>query len=88
LEAVEIERAPHGDGQMGAGDLLNSIQVLITAASEPLVELVKCLQKYADNYRTRITIPTKNGDIILEHGRSMKVEQLQSLIVAIQKNIA
>lgn len=86
IEKTEVERAPHDEGQMGAGILLNSIATLITAATEPLVELVKCLQKYAENYRTVITIPTKNGNIILEHGRSMKAEQLRDLVVAIQNN--
>jgi hypothetical protein len=44
IEQAEIERAPHEDGQMGAGILLNSITTIISAATEPLIVLVKCLQ--------------------------------------------
>jgi hypothetical protein len=85
---TEIDRKTHTDGQMGAGDILNSVKMLIEAASGPLIELVKCLQKYVDNYRTEITIPTKSGEkITLSHGRSMKAEELKDLVVAIQKGI-
>ena len=86
LQQAEIEQTAGGAGQMGAGELLNSICAMISAATEPLVELVKCLQKYVDNYRTRVTIHTQNGEVVLEHGRSMKPEELQALVVAIQKN--
>ena len=86
LEEVEIERSPHVNGHMGAGEPLNSIKALISETAEPLVGLVKCLQKYADNYRIRITIRTNNGDFILVHGKSMKADQLKSMVVAIQKN--
>ena len=87
MELTEIERGPHLEGQMGAGVLLNSIATIISAATDPLVELVKCLQRYVDNYRTKIIIPTKDGNIVLEHGRGMKAQQLQELVVAIQNNI-
>ncbi len=87
VEQTEIERGPHGEGQMGAGILLNSLATIISAATDPLIELVKCLQKYVENYRTKITIPTKDGNIVLEHGRDMKSEQLQALVVAIQSNL-
>ena len=86
LQRAEIEQTAGTAGQMGAGELLNSISAIVTAAAEPLVELVKCLQKYVDNYRTRITIHTQNGEVVLDHGRSMKPEELQALVVAIQKN--
>ncbi|KAA9034552.1 hypothetical protein FW778_22205 [Ginsengibacter hankyongi] len=86
IDSAEINRSEHTDGQMGAGDILNSITTIIQAAEKPLVELVKCLQKFVDNYRTKITIPTEKGDIIISHGRSMKAEQLQELVVAIQKS--
>jgi hypothetical protein len=88
VAGTEIERAAHDNGQMGAGDLLNSVKTIIEAASEPLVALVTCLQKYVDNYRTVITIPTKNGNIELKHGRSMKAEELKELVTAIQQSNA
>lgn len=86
VESSEIERAALLNGQMGVGDLLNSVKTIVEAATGPLVELVKCLQKYADNYRTVITIPTKNGNIVLNHGRSMTPEELKNLVTAIQQN--
>ena len=83
LERTEIQRAVHENGQMGAGDILGSVCAVI-AASGPLVELVKCLVGYANNYRTVITIPTKNGNIELKYGRSMTPEELKQIITAIQ----
>ena len=85
LENVEIERVDHRVGQMGMGAFTGSIKAIIEAAEKPLVELIKCLQKYVNNYRTHITIPTKNGPIELSHGRSMKAEELKELVTAIQK---
>lgn len=86
VERTDIERAAHGNGQMGLGDLLGSVKTIIEAASEPLVELVECLQRYVDNYRTVIIIPTKNGNIELKHGRSMNPEELKDLVTAIQQS--
>ena len=87
IENTEIERLPHGNGQMGAGGIINSIKTLIEAAEKPVTELVKCLLRYVENYRTEITIPTKDGaNIVLRHGRSMKPDELKELVVAIQKS--
>ena len=88
VEETEIERKPEEEGQMGAGDILGSIKTIIEAAEKPLIELIKCLQKYVNNYRTEISIPTKNGEnIVLSHGRSMSATELQNLVIAIQQNI-
>ena len=87
VESTDIERTIHEDGQMGAGDLLNSVKTIIEAAEKPLTELVKCLLQYVRNYRTEIRIPTKNGDIILSHGRSMKPEQLKEIVSSIALNV-
>ena len=88
LSGVEIDRATLKGNEQGAGDILSSIKVVIQAAQKPLVELIKCLQKHVDNYRTRITIPRQNGkDIVIEHGRSMRPEELRELVVSIlEKN--
>ena len=87
VSETEIEREPDEDGEMGVGDLLGSIKTIIEAAEKPLIELIRCLQKYVNNYRTQITIPTKNGKhIVLTHGRSMDAKELQELVVAIQKS--
>lgn len=85
LEQTEINRSPATDGQMGAGIIISSIVTLIEAAEKPLIELVKCLQSYVDNFRTTIKVPDgKGGYIEISHGRSMKPEQLKDLITAIQ----
>jgi hypothetical protein len=83
IDSTEIKRADHADGQMGAGDILNSVKTIIEAAEKPLTELVRCLLQYVKNFRTEIRIPTKNGDIVLSHGRSMKPEQLKEIVTAI-----
>jgi hypothetical protein len=87
VHKIEVDRIRSGDNEMGAGEILNSVTGMIHALEKPLVELVKCLQKYVDNYRTRIRIPQKNGqDIVLEHGRSMTPEQLKDIVTAILQN--
>src|SRR3954464_846558 len=79
---TEIKRATHVHGQMGVGDILNSIKTIISGpmplspvrdqnrdeAAEPIVELVKCLQKYANNYRTVISLSTAKGNFVVPHG--------------------
>jgi len=86
VDETAINNAQVKQGEMGPGDMLNSVKVLIEAAHKPLVELIKCLQKYVDNFRTEITIPHKNGNIILKYGRKMSSEQLNELITSILKN--
>lgn len=85
VENTVIERAEHAPGEMGAGTILNAVKAIIHAAEKPLVELVKALQKYVDNYRTTIIIPTQNGNIELKHGRSMSATELKELVTAIQE---
>jgi hypothetical protein len=87
VDSTVIKRAEHLDGQMGAGDILNSIKTIIEAAEKPLTELVQCLLQYVKNYRTEIRIPTKNGDIVLSHGRSMKPEQLKDIVSSITLSV-
>ena len=80
VEKTEIQTATLEDGAMGAGELLNSITTIISAATEPIVELIKTLHKYAENYRTKLTITANNVTIKIEHGKSMKTEQLKELM--------
>lgn len=86
MERTEIKRAPHAEGQMGTGTLLNAVTTFVSAATDSLIQLVTHLQKYVDRYRTRLMIPTQNGNVILEHGNPMKPDQIQKLVVAIQQN--
>jgi hypothetical protein len=88
ISKTKIERANHYPGQMGAGEILGSIRTILEAANKPLVELVGCLHAYVTNYRTEITIPTPNGNIIISHGRSMKPGELEALAVSIQKALS
>ena len=87
VDETEISRTQVASGQMGAGDILNSVKMLIEAAEKPLTELVNCLLQFVKNYRTEIRIPTKNGDIVLSHGRSMKPEQLKEIVTAISSSV-
>ena len=36
IDSTEIKRADHADGQMGAGDILNSVKTIIEAAVSPV----------------------------------------------------
>lgn len=87
MQINEVERIGSDQNEMGVGEILNSVTSIIHAAEKPLVELVMCLKKYVDNYRTTIRIPQNSGkDIVLEHGRSMTPEQLKDIVVAILQN--
>lgn len=88
VEKLQIMRSEHNLGHMGIGDIINSLTAVVEAAEKPLVELIKCLQSFVDNYRTEITIPTKaNTNITIKHGRSMSADELKNLITAIQKEL-
>jgi len=85
LEKLEIDRGDSKPDQMGVGIMLNSVSALIVAAQKPLVELIKCLQKYVDNYKTDINITTGSGKILkISKGRNMTAKELQDLLVAIK----
>lgn len=87
IEQVDIVRSEHADDQMGAGAILSTITAVFTSSSNPINELIKCLQKYVENFRTHLKIPDgKGGYIEIDHGRSMKPEELKALITSIQKN--
>lgn len=86
VETVEINRDIHSDGEMGAGAILSSITAMLSAVKNPLTELVKCLQKYVDNFRTTLKVSDgKGGFIEISHGRSMSPEQLKEIVAALQQ---
>ncbi|EOR94358.1 hypothetical protein ADIARSV_2440 [Arcticibacter svalbardensis MN12-7] len=72
-------------GQMGIGINMNSIAATINVLEGSILELLNCLQKYVDNYTTNITVTTKEGIVIeITHGRSLKPEQLSSILKALK----
>lgn len=85
IYSLKIEKEMLQRGQMTIdGGVLNSIKGIVEAASKPLVELVKVLQKYADNYRTPIKIKLNNGtEVTLSHGKSMTPDQLEKFVNSI-----
>jgi hypothetical protein len=86
VDEIEVNRTEHADDQMGAGAILSSITALISSAKNPLTELIKCLQKYVDNFRTKVRIPDGKGGVIeISHGRSMTPEQLKELVAALHQ---
>lgn len=85
LDNSEIINKPQDAGAMGIGVFLG-IKAIIQSASKPLVELIKCLQKYVDNYRTEIKIKANGKDIVIKKGRSMSAEELTNLVTEILKS--
>ena len=79
LAKVNVERVPHGDGQLGIGDLLNTITAIITATAA-IIELIQCVQKYANKFRVKPTISSKNVTITLEQGKTINPEELKVLL--------
>jgi hypothetical protein len=82
--ATDIERKAVPEGAMGVGDLLLAVKAIIEAAQAPLTELVKCLQKYVENYRTSITIETPNGKVQIDRGRNTSAADVEKIIAAIK----
>lgn len=88
LTEIKVERSINNPDKSWSGNFINSLNTFIDASTAPLIELIRCLQKYVNNYRTEITISTKNGGkIILSHGRAMEADELKELVIAIQKNL-
>lgn len=80
VEKSEIEHGEHVAGTQGM-DILNSIKVIVEAAEKPLVELVTCIQKYVENYRSDVTISNAKGaSLKINMGRSMDKDTLKVVI--------
>lgn len=80
VEKSEVETGGHVAGTQGL-DVLNSIKVIIEAAEKPLVELVDCIQKYVENYRSDVTISNSKGaSLKINMGRSMDKETLKLIV--------
>ena len=80
VEKSEVETGDHVAGTQGL-DVLNSIKVIIEAAEKPLVELVDCIQKYVENYRSDVTISNSKGaSLKINMGRSMDKETLKMIV--------
>lgn len=81
VQKSEIGTGEHVAGTQGGLDILNSVKVLIEAAEKPLVELVTCLQKYVDNYRSDIMISNSKGaSLKINMGRSIDKDTLKVII--------
>jgi len=76
----EIEKGEHVPGTQGL-DVLNSIKLIIEAAEKPLVELIDCLQKYVDGYRSKVTLKNSTGaSLEIEMGRGIDKETLKVIV--------
>ncbi len=80
VKKSEIETGEHIAGTQGL-DILNSVKVIIEAAEKPLIELVDCVQKYVENYRSDVTISNSKGaSLKINMGRSIDKETLKVII--------
>lgn len=76
----EIEKGEHEPGTQGI-DILNSIKLIIEAAEKPLVELIDCLQKYVDGYRSKVTLKNSTGaSLDIEMGRGIDKATLKVIV--------
>lgn len=81
VQKTEIEKGEHVTGTQGV-DILNSIKLIIEAAEKPLVELVNCIQKYVDNYRSDVTITNSKGaSLKINVGRSIEKDTLKVIVL-------
>jgi hypothetical protein len=77
LEDVDLAR--------GTGPL-DALRTSLKKAEKPLADLVRCLQKYADNYRTRVVVKAAGGkDYTLENGKGLRLDQLNEMVESLLK---
>ena len=82
LEKIEPQRSEYKDGQMGLGTVLGSVAILIKAANEPLVELVKALRDYVSSLRSEVEIHTEDGRVFkISTATPQKTGELVKLIL-------
>ena len=80
VKKSEIETGEHTPGTQGI-DILNSVKVIIEAAEKPLVELVNCIQKYVENYRSDVTLTNAKGaSLKINMGRSIDKDTLKYMV--------
>jgi hypothetical protein len=83
IEETVIERSTPVENQLGVGEILNSITIIIKATTKPLTELSKALRDYVNIYRTTIKIILPDGTkIIIDKGRSLSAKDIQNIIKA------
>lgn len=75
-----VEKSVPAEGEMGSG-ILGSVKLILDSINKPLVELVICLRKYVETYKTTLTIPTPNGLIEIKVNKGMTAAEIESLIV-------
>ena len=75
---IDVNRHVLNEGEMGAGGITDSLTAIISAATEPLTELVKCLQEYIKNFKGDIEIIREDKTVIKISGRPNK--NMQQLI--------
>ena len=80
LSKNEIEKSVHIPGTQGV-DVLNSIKLIIEAAEKPLVELIDCLQKYVDGFRSKVTLKNSTGATLeIDMGRGIDKKSLKAIV--------
>ena len=78
----EIETTKEIKGQQGVGDVLNSIQAVLSASTTPLTALVNCLLEYIHTFNTEIII----GNIKIKPGKNFTPDQVTALVHEILKS--
>jgi len=61
LAEVQVKQREGNIGEMGIGEITNSLEAIIKAAGAPLTELVKCLQTFIESFKTSLKIKCPNG---------------------------
>jgi len=79
LEKIDVVERGYQEGSLGLGEIINSLNILITSASAPLVELVKCIQVYISLSKSSVEIETADGTKIKVEGKGNPIELANSV---------
>ena len=88
LEKIDLDRNESEVGGMsGLGNFVGSLVALITAAKNPLTELVKCLQIYTKKYRTELEVIVGDIHVNIKSDNIKKDEDIVKSILEAAKEL-
>lgn len=86
LDMIDLTERQVEEGKMAIGEILSSLTAIISAANNPLTELVKCLQVYIQSFRTSIEIKVGDNSIKIDSKKPEETEIIVSKILEVLNN--
>lgn len=81
IEYIDFKKVDSIKGQMGVGEILGSLSVVIKAANEPLTELAKSLRDFVQSFRTNVEIRKGDQVVKISSSHPQKIEELVKILM-------